>query len=202
MRGYECYIYHLENNKLVQNDNHACWNGLNRSKYRKYDKNQKQSVNIILDEVTKDTIFIDQYIQPEITDDQRKRIVYLINKITPCKIVKIKDKSYISYKLLNRYYSNLLLLNLIRILWYKNKSFNNDNFFLDVCKPKTKGLDYLEFIMTCIKNNVLTDGKSSYGYGDHSFVYSNIIPKKKELLLKYQGNSMCYFLQCKTQEIN
>lgn len=41
MRGYECYVYHLENKKLVQNSNYACWNGLNTSKYRKYDKNQK-----------------------------------------------------------------------------------------------------------------------------------------------------------------
>ena len=199
MRGYECYLYHLENNKLVQNDNNACWNGLNRSKYRKYDENQKQSINIILDEATKDYIYIDKYIEKEITDKQRKRIVYLINKITPCKIVKIKGKFYIRYKLLKNHYSNLLLLNFIRILWYKNHSFNNEQFFIDICKSKTRKLDYLEFMMTCIKNNV--NKGSGWYYGDHSFVYLGIIPKTKEMLYKYTGNTMCTFLQCKIEDV-
>lgn len=199
MRGYECYIYHLENNKLVKNDIHACWNGLNRSKYRKYDKNQKQSVNIILDDKTKDYIYIDKYIEKEITNKQRKRIVFLINKITPCEFIMINDKIYIQYKLLSNHYSNLLLLNFIRILWYKNGSFNNKQFFIDICKRKTKGLDYLEFMMTCVKNNVET--ASSWYYGDHSFVYLNIIPKTKEMLYKYTGNIMSTFLQCKIEDV-
>jgi len=196
MRGYECYIYHLENNKLVQNSNHACWNGLNQSKYKKYNKEQKQVVNIILDEETKDYIYIDKYIEPEITTPQRTRIVYLINKITPCKFVLIDDKIYIRYKLLSNHYSNLLLLNFIRILWYKNGSFNNEQFFIDICKSKTRNLDYLEFMMICIKNNVESNG--SWHYGNHSFVYKNIIPKTKEMLYKYTGNQMQTFLQCKT----
>jgi hypothetical protein len=201
MRGYECYVYHLENNKLVQNSNTACWNGLNTSKYRKYDKNQKQCVNIILDEATKDYIYIDKYIEPEITDKQRKRMVYLLNKITPCKFEKIEDITYIKFRLLNNHYSNLLLLNFIRILWYENSSFDNKQFFTDICKRKPQDLDYLEFMMTCIKNNVSTQGQSSWNYGDHSFVYLGIIPKTKEMLLKYTGNSMYNFLQCKIKDI-
>jgi len=193
MRGYECYVFHLQNNNLIQNNNQACWNGLNKTNY--HDKDCKV---IALDLKTKDYIYIDQYIEPEITDKQRKRIVYLINKITNCKFVLIDNKIYIRYKLLKNHYSNLLLLNFIRILWYKNRSFNNDQFFIDICKHKPRNLDYLEFMMTCIRNNV---GGSSYGYGDHSFVYKNIIPKTKEMLLKYTGNQMSIFLQYKIEDI-
>lgn len=183
MRGYECYKYHLINKELVANPNTACWAGLDKSNYLGKD------------------IYIDEYIEPEITDKQRRRIVYLLNKITLCKFTTIENVKYIQFKLLNNHYSNLLLLNFIRILWYKNKGFNNDRFFIDICKPKTKGLDYLEFMMTCIKNNVNNAPKESWYYGDHSFVYKNIIPKTKEMLLKYTGNSMQTFLQCKIEDV-
>ena len=183
MREYCCYIYHLQDNKLVQNNNSACWAGLNKSKY--FNTN----------------IYVDQYVEPEITDKQRKRIVYLINKITLCKFTTIQQVKYIQYKLLNNHYSNLLLLNFIRILWYENRSFNNEQFFIDICKPKPRNLDYLEFMMNCIKNNVLTDSENSWGYGDHSFVYKGIIPKTKEILLKYTSKSMQLFLQCKIEDV-
>lgn len=177
MRYYDCHVYHLKNKTLVQNSNKACWAGLKNPKY--FDTN----------------VYIDKFIEPEITDKQRKRIVYLINKITSCKFTTIKKVKYIQYKLLNNHYSNLLLLNFIRILWYKNESFNNEKFFIDICKSKPKNLDYLEFMMICIKNNVLDN--NSYRLGNHSFVYKNIIPKTKEILYKYTGNSMQTFLQCK-----
>lgn len=180
MRGYECYKYHLQNKKLIPNGNHACWAGLNHILYLGKD------------------IYIDKYIEPEITDKQRKRIVYLVNKIIPCKFTTIENIKYIQFKLLKNHYSNLLLLNFIRILWYKNGSFNNEQFFIDICKPKPRNLDYLEFMMTCIKNNV---GSSSFEYGNHSFVYGDIIPKTKEMLYKYTGNSMQTFLQCKIKDV-
>ena len=194
MRGYECYIYHLQNKKLVKNSNNACWAGLNRSIF-----SDDKGNYIILDAKTKDYIYIDKYIEPEITDKQRKRIITLINKITPCKFTTIEKVKYIQYKLLKNHYSNLLLLNFIRILWYQNKAFNNEQFFIDICKPKTRKLDYLEFMMICIKNNV--DNNNSYGLGDHSFVYKDIIPKTKEMLYKYTGNSMRTFLQCKIEDV-
>jgi hypothetical protein len=84
-------------------------------------------------------------------------------------------------------------------LWYQNQSFNNEQFFVDICKSKLKNLDYLEFMMTCIKNNVNTE--SSWYYGDHSFVYLGIIPKTKEILYKYTGISMSNFLQLKIEDI-
>ena len=182
MRSYSCYIYHLQkNNKLIENSNNACWAGLNNSQYLGKD------------------IYIDKYIEPEITDKQRKRIIYLLNKITPCKFKTIENIKYIQFKLLKYHYSNLLLLNFIRILWYKNHSFNNEQFFIDICKSKTRKLDYLEFMMTCIKNNV--NKGSGWYYGDHSFVYLGIIPKTKEMLYKYTGNTMCTFLQCKIEDV-
>jgi hypothetical protein len=190
MRDYSCYIYHLKNGKLINNPIEACWAGLIKSRMSELD----------IDVKTKKDIYIDKYIQPKITDIQRKRIVYLVNKITLCKFVLIEDKIYIKYKLLDNHYSNLLLLNFIRILWYKNGSFNNENFFTDICKPKTRGLDYLEFMMTCVKNNVLTG--NSWNYGSHSFVYPDIVPKTKEMLLKYKGVVMQSFLQSKIEDIN
>lgn len=196
MRDYNCYIYHLQDKKLVQNSNDSCWAGLNKIIYS--DKNYK---NIILDVKTKDYIYIDKYIEPEITTQQRTRIVYLINKITPCKFIMIEDKIYIRYKLLKNHYSNLLLLNFIRILWYKNKAFNNKQFFIDICKPKSRNLDYLEFMMICIKDNILNNSGNQWSYGDHSFVYKGIIPKTKEMLLSYTGNQMQTFLQCKIKDV-
>ena len=180
MRYYDCFIYHLQNKKLIQNNNNACWAGLKYSKY--FNTN----------------IYIDKYIEPEITDKQRKRIVYLLNKITSCKFVTIEKVKYIECKLLKNHYSNLLLLNFIRILWYKNGSFNNEQFFIDICKRKPRKLDYLEFMMICIKNNVSSD---PYNHGNHSFVYPNIIPKTKEMLYKYTGNTMFKFLQCKIEDV-
>ena len=194
MRGYECYIYHLQNKKLVKNSNNACWAGLNRARF-----SDDKGDYIILDVKTKDYIYIDKYIEPEITTIQRKRIVYLINKIVPCKFVTIDNKVYIKYKLLKNHYSNLLLLNFIRILCYKNGSFNNEQFFIDISKPKPRNLDYLEFMMTCIKNNV--NDSSTFGHGNHSFVYKNIIPKTKEMLYKYTDQSMQTFLQCKIEDV-
>ena len=194
MRCYKCYIYHLQNKKLVKNSNDACWAGLNRARF-----SDDKGDYIILDAKTKDYIYIDKYIEPEITDKQRKRIVYLINKIVPCKFEKIDNKTYIKYKLLNNHYSNLLLLNFIRILWYTNLSFNNEQFFIDISKPKPRNLDYLEFMMTCVKNNV--NNMDSWGFGDHNFVYKNIIPKTKEILLEYTGSSMQNFLQCKIEDV-
>jgi hypothetical protein len=194
MRDYKCYIYHLEDKKLIQNGNYACWAGLNRSQYSSI-----EGKNIVLDIETKDYIYIDKYIENQITDKQRKRIVFLINKITPCEFVTINGKKYIQYKLLKNHYSNLLLLNFIRILWYKNGLFNNEQFFIDICKPKTRGLDYLEFMMTCIKNNVMDS--TSWNYGDHCFAYKNIIPKTKEKLYEFTGNQMQTFLQCKIEDV-
>ena len=64
MRSYGCHIYHLKSGNLIPNSNNACWAGLNKNHYLGKD------------------IYIDKYIESEITDKQRKRIIYLLNKIT------------------------------------------------------------------------------------------------------------------------
>ena len=54
-------------------------------------------------------------------------------------------------------------------------------------------------VFNVVKNNV--NNSSSWHYGNHSFVYKDIIPKTKEMLLKYTGNSMQTFLQCKIEDV-
>ena len=54
MRCYKCYIYHLQNKKLVQNSNYSCWAGLNRARF-----SDDKGDYIILDSKTKDYIYID-----------------------------------------------------------------------------------------------------------------------------------------------
>lgn len=199
MRSFSCYYNHLENGKLVQNQNTACWAGLSLQ-YRYYKKvkpvenNGSYQLPIQLDELTKDYIYIEQYIEEDVSKKVRDRMVYLVNKITECKYIKINNIIYIKYKLLKNHYNNLLLLNFIRTLWSKQgSSFNTEKFFTDICERKPRNLDYLEFMMICVRDNVITGGR--FNYGDHNFVYPNIIPKTKDDLLKYTGSSMSNFLQ-------
>ena len=56
MRCYKCYIYHLQNKKLVKNSNNACWAGVSNTMIN----------NLNIDVETKDYIYIDKYIEPEI----------------------------------------------------------------------------------------------------------------------------------------
>lgn len=194
MRGYDCFYYHYENKELVKNSATACWAGLS-NQFRKKEKGTSNTLQIVLDEKTKNFIYISDFNFDELEDNDRKRMVYLVNKINHCKFVKIKGIVYIEYALLKNHYQNLLLLNFIRCLWYKAGSFDNENFFIDICKRKPKNLDYLEFMMTCIKKNV--SKSNTWSYGDHNFVYADIIPKRKELFLQYTGMSMMEFLQSK-----
>lgn len=50
-----------------------------------------------------------------------KPLLRIINKITPCRLIKLKGTSYISFKLLGSYTKNLILLNFIRNLWHSPK---------------------------------------------------------------------------------
>jgi len=134
------------------------------------------------------------------------RLVQLINNITSCKIVKINNKKYIRYKLIdwdkdrvkNRacffYSKNLLLLNIIRLNWYRASQFNIDQFKKDIFN-NCRGTDSLYFLLKCIKDNVIDKSQGrGINFGDHSPIYKNIILKKKKDLFKYKGNSMQIFL--------
>lgn len=103
------------------------------------------------------------------------RIVNLINKITPCKKVIINNKLHIKYKLLDKYSQNLVLLNVIRMLWYKPGNINIDNFIQNILKPKEKNKDVLYFIFEKINNNIEENhNNGQYQYGNHSCIYKNI----------------------------
>ena len=198
MRGFDCHYYHMkDDNTLYKNTNNACWAGLNRDRPLEiniYDP-EKGYTKLVLKKEEKNSIYIDKYIDNEVSNEVRKRIVYLINKITPCSFEKIGNITYIKYTMLPKFYSDLLLLNLIRTLWYRHSPvFNLKQFHIDLLKRKPQGKDYLEFIMETISKNVITEN-AKYSYGDHSFVYPNIVPKTKDKLISYKGNSMQGFLQ-------
>lgn len=62
-------------------------------------------------------IYIENF-QTEKTKSEIDRLVNVINEITPCKVVVIKKKEYIEFKLLETYDQSLILLNFIRNLWH------------------------------------------------------------------------------------
>lgn len=186
MRFYDCYYGMIDNNgKIILNSNNACWRGISRgSVFWRINNADKKN---------KDYIFIKSFIEKEISEESRLRLISLINKITDCKIVTINKEKFIKYKPIRYYASDLVLLNMIRMLWYENQSFNQDQFFEDIMKNH-KGKDTLMFLMECVKKNVLTGDINSYGYGNHSCVYKDIIPKKAKKLKEYKGELMQEFM--------
>lgn len=195
MRSFNCDYYHLnKDNKLCKNANKSCWASINN--YITVDNDKRITITLL--ESKKDHIYIDNYIEPQITDEQRKRLIYLINKITPCKFVNIEGKVYIEYKKIKGYDNNLILLNFIRNLWCVGHSgFNYKGFFNDLLKRKLRNQDYLVFIMTHFKNNIVDPP----AYQDHSNIIGNIIPKTKEELLSYTGYSTKEFLTSKSKSL-
>lgn len=200
MRDYGCVYYHLDkDNNLVKNNNISCWKGIDKS----YTFSMHANINgkyqkIDLLKSKKDYIYITNYIQPEVTDQQRKRLLYLINKITSCKFIKIKNVVYIEYKMIEGYDNNLILLNFIRNLWcIGDKGFDYKGFFNSILNPKPRNQDVLIYIMNCFKNNIITPPN----YQDHSNIICNIIPKTKDELLSYKGKSTKEFLQIKSKSL-
>jgi hypothetical protein len=195
MRGFQCYYYRMrDNNKLIAEGNRSCWAGINNECYF-YDKIQKERIVFKLLPENKDDIFIDQFKVTcgTVSEKDIKRVVHLINKITPCKLVKIKKKQYIKYRKVGYYYSDLLLLNIIRMLWYQPKRFNMEEYYKSI-HDRFKG-DPLIFLMERIKNQVDESATAGYSYGDHSCIYKNIVPKTKQQLLDYKKGSMENFIK-------
>lgn len=184
MRGYDCHYYYMTTKgKLVKNNNSACWASINNTPY------------VNKDTVIGGTIYIDNFENKAIvSEEQIIRLVNLINKITPCKMVRIKRTRYIKYKMLKTYDQNLILLNFIRQLWYDcNTLFDTKSFFAELKKTrKKKDVDPLYFIMDIFRKYVLYD-KENYTSGHSNFI-KGIVPKTKDDLLKYNGNSVALFL--------
>lgn len=189
MRGFQCYYYKLDQKgNLVRNTNISCWYGLKNESY--YDSNNNYAQ---IDSKNQHFIFIKDFKEPEVSDESINRIIQLINNITTCEIVTIDNIKYIKYKLLGTYAQNLLLLNFIRMLWYKPSTFNHENFIKSSIFNSARGIDSLKFLLKCVKNNVI-NSKHYMGYGAHSCIYKDIKLKTKKDLLAYKGDTIEAFL--------
>lgn len=127
-------------------------------------------------------------------------VVAFINTITKCEMfIEDKDK-YIYYKPIGGYGSDLLLLNLIRHIWYPNPFSNSrytrsevDVLFFEELKCKfeadkdNKKFDPILLLTTLIKK-YSSESVSGYSAGDHSFFTRAIKPKTtKEFWEHYKG---------------
>lgn len=113
--GFGCFFYYIDikDKVLKPTTATACWSGTSNWNRE----------NMFTD----GEIYIYDWCYNKTTIDDAKRIVKLINKITPCSIVdlvcKIDDKEIskekvIKYKFFGTYDQDLILLNFIRNLWY------------------------------------------------------------------------------------
>ena len=204
MNSYGCYYYAINDNKeLIKNGNNACWAGLLNNWNTKKIKGTPNYIYINYNRLGNN-----------LTQEQLNRFIQLLNNITPCKLVtldydeaflykhnnqdfyeNLKNKDFIKYKLINKSYgANLVLLNFIRMIWYKPDLFDYDKFF-ELIMNKSRGIDSLYFLLNCVKECVKEKGTCNYYiYGGHSLVYNNIKPKKSRDLKNYLGKTMQYFL--------
>jgi len=191
MRNYKCYFYYRSKNNLIlyPSNNEACWAGISGRTADSPCKSKSISKNLY------DTnyIYIKDYIQPEVSEIDRNRVIYLINKIVECSYIVIDDVKYIKVKLLDNYDSNLIVLNMIRMFWYKVGNFNINQYYKDIHKRRKKNEDSLSFLLQCIKDNV-TEKVNYESYGDHSIIHQDIKIKTTQDLLNYKGTSTMKFL--------
>ena len=170
-RNYGCHYYRKKKSgKLKQNSNEACWAGLCRQ--RSWDTKTMPK-----------EIFIKKFHHRDIRDI--KKLLSILNIITPCEIVRRLDgKKYIKYTLVkysakeedaSMYASNILLLNFVRMCWYKPDRCNLDKFFKLLYEYK-EGEDPLEFLLGKVSRSIEPAPKQGYAqFGNHSLVYENII---------------------------
>jgi len=198
---YHCYYFiDIGKKDLVQISNTACWAGIRDPKDYYYYSNTKidhwGSRERVHYKESIPYIYIDFFRTKHNSLINTKVLLKFINEITECKIVTINKKSYIKYKLINdnHYYSNLVLLNFIRMIWYKPPLFNHEQFFKDIRKKDITIEDALYFLMDMTKINVLPPGRGYANYLDHSLITPGIIPKHSKLLFEYRGERMDQFL--------
>lgn len=217
MRGYNCYFkVKLKNiDFLFSSTNISCWAGLNNlyiSKKHQIPEIQEKlnkinlvipgifngyntewlafNINELKEHLENGSIYIEDY--ETITSNYIPLLIEYINKITPCEIVKIQDKSFIKYKLIENYDNNLILLNFIRNLWHSPIKDYSTLFFENL-KMSNKE-DALEALtesnkLACKKLEI----RNSPGHSNvHDYDLLKI--KKTEELFKYKGNTTKGFL--------
>tara|TARA_R110000772_G_scaffold54130_1_gene123539 strand:- start:58216 stop:58758 length:543 start_codon:yes stop_codon:yes gene_type:complete len=174
--SYKCYYYYLKEDGQFQAPySNACWAG-----FRKFP-------------VGKD-VYIDKYIQPDRLPRNTDRVVQLINKITPCSIVTLKGRSFIKYTPIaeNTYVANLVLLNIIRMLWYDAGRLDNRQFFT-LLEQNYRRKDPLSFILECVLASIKPMTKYETFF-DHSIVSDKLKIKTKKQLFNLRKGSMIDFL--------
>lgn len=202
---YDCYYYiDIGNKELVRIRNTACWAGINGVNKYYYTSNTEKdkwgSPETKLYNKPIEHLYVSAFRSTKNSLANTKALVNLINNITECKIVTIKKQKYIKYKLINKghYYSNLLLLNFLRMVWYEPNYFNYKQFFKDIRKKDVKINDSLYFLMDMTRINVLPRTRDYGSYLNHSLITPDIVPKNSKLLFEYKGDRMDDFL---TQKI-
>lgn len=167
-KDYTTKYYSLVNDKLVPNTNTSCWAGIRIYNFR------QESIDI----------YIEDY-EYEETIKYIPLLIKTINKITPCEIVTIDDRSYIKFRLLNTYDKSLLLLNWIRLLWYspycslyKKDATTSINFFESLKKRRDR-----DYFVRLIKANIdcQKDILEVYSNGHSNVVINSDIRKKLKI---------------------
>lgn len=162
-RGFTCSVFIEKNRKLVQLERYACWSGIN-------------------DYHNEEEIYVAHY-QDLLTLKYQKRLIYLVNQITPCSFVERDGMKFIKVKLFKNYNQNLVVLNFIRNLWHEPYNTYLNKFFKSLAKSKKKYKDPLERL-TWANKEACIGYNSSYPPG-HSNVFNHntlLIKTKKELL--------------------
>lgn len=136
MRNYQCYVSCYVGDKLIKSQTNACWSMLNHGGFFNADYKS------IVPSFAYKEIYISQFDDPATIKYQR-RLLTLIDKITPCKIVTIDGTRYIKFKMLQTYNQSLILLNFIRNLWHEPIPGYAEKFFTSINKSKDQYKDPL-----------------------------------------------------------
>jgi len=200
---YSCH-YHIDigrEKQLVKVKNSACWYSLMYPTIVNYTDGTINKYNCLIHYTYKGPSIKQIYISDFRTNINSlaatKAMVDIINMITPCKIVTKFKETYIRYDLISesKYYNNLVLLNFLRMIWYKPCVFNHKQFFIDLRAKDRIITDPLYFLMELVNKNIVMPIDTTYNsWGNHSLVICDIIPKNVDSLLKFRGTSMNKFL--------
>lgn len=224
--------FYEKNGVWYKDQRTACFSGLN-SIYL-YSKSPLDFIKSNLDglksnRTTRDGLFMN-YIRPFevfdevyilidhtkglVAEDSLNKVIELVNKITPCKIIKktvsveeiSHDNAYfkpyldkelllLKFDLLKTYDQNLILLNFIRNYWYSPKDDYSKNFFeLLNNKEFCKFRDPLKILTNANKEACrLNSVMNSYGHSNTQ-PHDRLKVKTKQQLLDYAGFSTASFL--------
>jgi len=157
MRNYSCYYGKYVNKKVIKSNSSACWASIDRDGFE-YVQN----------------LYIYKFEEPDITYEQIKLLVSIVNQITPCSIVTHKKIKYIKYRKIKGYIKNLIILNFIRALWHETGGILSSQLFLNSLKnPKVIYEDPLEKLLYSYKESFI-NVNSPYNVFDHNNFHINL----------------------------